>query len=83
MLKRVAAASIFGKSGIAVICITLIVEHDIFDDGATANRIPDDGLILAAEIDGFRIAAPFYIKDGTFGPAVFIVANEITVRICR
>ncbi len=62
MLQRIAAAAVFCQSGIAVVSVTLIVEHHILNDGAIANGIPNDGLVFSAEVNGLGVATALDVK---------------------
>ena len=46
MLKGVAAATIFGQLGIAVVGMSLLVEDHVFYDRTGTDRIPNNGLIF-------------------------------------
>ena len=83
VLQRVAAATVFRQPCIAVVSVTLLVEHHVLDDRSSANSIPDDRFILAAEIDGFGVAAPFDIENGPLRPAVLVIANKVAIRVRR
>ena len=66
MLQWVAATAVLGESGVAVIGVTVVVQHHVFDDGTIANRIPDNGFVLAAQVNGFSVAATLDVEDGAF-----------------
>ena len=83
MLQRVAAATVFRQPRIAVVGVTLFVQHHVLNDRSPANSIPDHGFIFAAEIDGFGVAAPFDIENGPLRPAVLVIANKVAIRVRR
>ena len=83
VLERIAAATVFGQRGICVVGYPVFVQHHVLDDGAEADGVPDDRLVLVAEIDGLGVAAAFQVEHGAFGPAVFVVADQIAVGVGR
>ena len=76
MLQWIAAAAILGQAGIAVVGLPPIIQHHILNDGAAANRVPDNRFIFATQINGLGVAAALDVKDRALGPAVLVIADE-------
>ena len=84
MVQWVAATAIFGQRGIVVVGGVFVVgQHNVFDDGAETNGIPDNRFVFLAQVDGFGVATTFEVKYGTFAPTVLVVADQVAIRICR
>ena len=64
MVERVTAATIFGESRVAVVCLSGFVENHVFHNRAEANGIPNNRFVLLAEINGFCVAPAFDIENG-------------------
>ena len=59
------------------------IENHVLKDGSVADRMEDIWLFFLTEINAFGITSPLNVKDSIIGPAVFIIPNQATVRVCR
>mmetsp|Transcript_117965 Transcript_117965/g.328725 ORF Transcript_117965/g.328725 Transcript_117965/m.328725 type:complete len:252 (+) Transcript_117965:562-1317(+) len=58
-----------------------LVEDDVLQNRAEADRIVDFRLLLLREADALRIAAPLNVEDAPRVPHVLIVADELALRV--
>jgi hypothetical protein len=58
------------------------VHDNILEYGAKVNGVPDVGLLCGGEIDALCVAAALDVEDAAVTPAVFIVADERSPRVC-
>ncbi len=80
---RVAHPGVFGDGAVKEIEFPgLVVHHDVFDQRAEADRIVDLGFVFMGEVDALREAAAFHVEDAVAAPAVLVVADEPSVRVC-
>lgn len=60
----------------------VLVKHHVLQHGAKLDSIPDLRLILPFEVDALGIAAPLDVEDTIEAPAVLIIANQWSGRVC-
>jgi len=59
------------------------VIFDIFKHGSKSSCIEYLRLLVATEVDGFRIAPSLNVEDAIVSPAVFIISDQQSLRITR
>ena len=59
------------------------IHHHVFHDGAEPDRPVDFRLAVFRQVDTFGIAAPLDVEYAVVPPAVFIIPDQGTLRICR
>src|SRR5690554_5694253 len=84
VLQRVGTAGVFGQGNVGVIRLAgFQVDHYVLDDGAETDGVPDDRLVLLAQVDALGVATAFDVEDSAGAPAVLVITNQVTVRVCR
>lgn len=61
----------------------LVEELDVFKDGSELDGIPNFWFLLFREINCFGVASAFDVEDACVAPAVLIVSDEPSLRVCR
>ena len=61
----------------------VFVEDDVFHERAGLDGIVDIRFLFGIEVDAFGVTAAFKIEDAPRRPAVFVVADELAVRVGR
>ena len=82
-LDRIRATSVLRDARVGVIDVAIFIEHDVLEHGAEAQRLENVRLVFRREIDRLCVAAAFDVEDAVIAPNVFVVANEMTLRIGR
>src|SRR5829696_8006673 len=81
--QRVRRARVFSLACIVEIDLPCCwIEDDVFEDRAKhLGRAINVGLGLRRQLDYLRIATTFEVEHAIVGPAVFVVADQATLRI--
>ncbi|MCY1539008.1 hypothetical protein D3C87_1603490 [compost metagenome] len=83
MIDWVCNTCIFSDAAICIIYfIGSFKEFDILHQGTRTNSIIDLWLFFCAQVDCFCITTTFEIEYRTISPAMLIVTDQRTVRIC-
>ena len=82
-LDRIRAARVLRDARVGVIDVAIFIEHDVLEHRAEAQRLKDVRLVFRREVDRLRVAAAFDVEDAVVAPAVFVVADEMALRIGR
>ena len=83
VFDRVAGAGVAGQRGVVVLYFVVFVVGDVFQHGAEFDGAEDFRLFFCGEVDDFGVAAAFDVEDAVFSPDVFVVADEVAVRVGR
>ena len=59
------------------------IENHVLKNGSVSDRMEDIRLFFLTEINAFGITSPLNVKDSVISPAVFIIPNQASVRVCR
>lgn len=60
----------------------VLIKHHILQHCAKLDGIPNLRLILPLQVDALGIAAPLNVEDTIEAPAVFVIANQWSGRVC-
>ena len=84
MFPRITGSPVLRDGRVGIVrCAAVRGDCNVFDDGTEADGIPDDGFVLARQIDALGVAATFYVEDGTRAPTMLIIPDQKSVRVCR
>lgn len=84
IVDRIADAGIF-----RILAVEIVrpprrrVEDDVFNEAARTDGVVNVRFLFGVQVDAFGIAAAFEVEDASRRPAVFVVADELAVRVCR
>ena len=81
IVERIADTRVFRVTAVAVIRCSFFVVDDVFDNGAGLDRVPDFRFAFTGQVDAFRVAAAFEVEDTVGAPAVFVIADQTSLRI--
>jgi hypothetical protein len=59
----------------------VLIEHNVLEHRAEAERLENIPFVLGREVDGFGVAATFDVKDAFVTPAMLVVSNEMAFGI--
>ena len=82
-LYRIGAAGVLGNADVCIIYQMVLIEHNVLEHRAEAERLENIPFVLGREVDGFGVAATFDVKDAFVTPAMLIVADEIAFGVSR
>lgn len=57
------------------------IQGHILNDGSETYGVPYLWLVLAGEVYALGVAAAFYVEYAMLAPTMFIIANQLPVRI--
>ena len=80
-LDRIGAARVLRDARVGVVDAVVVVEHDVLQHRAEAERLEDVRLALGREVDRLGVAAAFDVEDAVVAPAVLVVADEMALRV--
>src|SRR5258708_1839635 len=58
------------------------IENHVLKDRTTPNCIPDLWLALLGEVNALRIAAAFEVENPRVAPTVFVIPDQVAIRVC-
>ena len=79
----IGAARVLCFADIGEVGHTVSIENNVLKNGSLADRMEDIRLFFLTEINAFGITSPLNVKDSIISPAVFIIPNQASVRVCR
>src|SRR4029077_2810623 len=82
-LDRVRPTSVFRDARVGIIDIAVLIEDDILEHSTKSQSLENIRLALGRKINRLCVAAAFDVEDPVIAPNVFVVANEMTLRISR
>src|SRR4026208_1898122 len=82
-VDRVGPTSVFRDARVGIIDVTIFSEHDVLEYCAETQRLKNVRFVFWCEIDCLSVAAAFDVEDAVISPDVFVVANKMTLWICR
>ena len=82
-LDWICAAGVFRDARVGVIDVSIFIEHHVLEHGAEAQRLKNIRLVFRREVDRLCVTATFDVEDTVVAPNMFVVADEMTFRICR
>ena len=81
---RVGAAGVLRDTCISEIhFVAFVIEDDIFQKCSEMQRSENIRFGFFGQIDGFRIASTFDVKNTVFAPDVFVITNKPPLWISR
>ncbi len=81
-MQGIGRPGIFGDGCTVKIRLVPGIHRYIFQDAAKAvDGGPDQGFKLRVEADSLGVAASFEVEDAVIAPAVFVIADQNTVRV--
>ena len=83
MLDGVGHARIVRDRDVVVVRLAILIEYDVFTDGAKTNGVENLGLVERVQAFALGVAAALDVKDAHVGPAVLVVANQQTRGVGR
>ena len=83
MVNWVRHARIFGLRCIGIVDHALRIDADIFEQRVASNGLENIGFVFAAKLDHLGVTAAFKIKYTAIVPTVFIVTDELALRVGR
>ena len=80
-LDRIRAARVLRDARVGEVDVVVLIEHDVLQHRAEAQRLEDVRLALGREVDRLGVAAAFDVEDAVVAPAVLVVADEMALRV--
>ena len=81
-LDRIGAARVLREAGVAEIDVPVFgIEDDVLQHRAEVERVEDFRLGFRGQVDRLRVATALDVEDAVVGPDVFVVADELALRI--
>src|SRR5262245_51597129 len=82
-IKRIRGASVLCEVvGIEIQFAGCWVHHDVLKDCTEPDGVPDLRLVFTRQADTLGVAASLKIEDAAIAPAVFVVADQLALRVC-
>ena len=82
MVDRVRNTGIFCNGLVSEIDLAVSVNSYVLEESVSLDSVVDVRLILLGEVDNLCIAAALEVEDAVVVPAVLVVADEKSLRIC-
>ena len=85
VIQRICASCILGYLHIRVVNRSWIVlsKHDVLEHRAELDGAEDLWLLLFGQVDALGVASSLDVEDASVCPAVFVVSEQCSVRVCR
>lgn len=83
VLKRVACTGVFSDGNVIVVddALLQVGEFHVLKKCTESDRIEDLGFLFLRKIDCFRVATTFNVEHTVIAPAMFIVTEELSIRV--
>src|SRR4030095_5024386 len=82
-LDRIRPTSVFRDARVGIIDIAVFIEDDVLEHSTKPQSLENIRLALGRKVNRLCVAAAFDVEDPVIAPNVLVVANEMTLRICR
>lgn len=83
-INGIRAAGVFGYADVVIVWVAgSEVIHDVLENGTKTDGVKYLWLLLSREIDAFGVAAALNVEHPIVRPNVFVIANQLAVRVCR
>ena len=83
MIDRVRNTSILGYALICEVDLTVLVYRYVLEERVSADGVIDVRFRLLVEVDDLSVATAFEVEYTVIVPAVLVVTDEETLRVCR
>ena len=81
MVDRIANAGVFSDALVSEVDLAVSVNRNVLQEGVALDGSVDVGFAFLVEVDNLSIATTFVVEDAFVVPSVFVVADELTLRI--
>ena len=81
VVDRIAYAGILGNALVGEVDFAFGVYGNVLEEGVAADGTVDVRLAFLVEVDNLCISAAFVVEHAVVVPAVFVVADEQTLRV--
>ena len=83
MIDRVGYTGVLGYALIREINLAFCIQSNVLKQSVAFDRIVDVGFGLLVQVDNLSVAAAFEVEYAIVIPAVLIITDQQTLRICR
>ena len=82
VVDRVRYTCILGHALIVEVDLAVLIQCYVLKQGVALDRVVDIRLRFFIQVDDLRIAATFEVEDAVVIPAVLVITDEETLRVC-
>ena len=83
MIDRVRYTSVLGNALVSEINLAVLINSHVLKESVTSDGTVDIRFRLFVEVDDLSVATAFEVEDTVVVPAVLVVTDEETLRVCR
>ena len=83
MVDRVRYTGVLSHALVSEVDLAVCIDSHVFEKGIPLNGVVDIRFALLVEVDDFCVAAAFVVEDTVVIPAVLVITDEESLRICR
>ena len=83
VIDRIAYTSVFSNSLVSEVNLTVSVNGYVLKESVALDSTVDIGFAFLIEVDNLSVATTFVVEDAIVVPSVFVITDELTLRIGR
>ena len=82
VVDGVGNTGVLGDGAVSEVALAVFVNSDVLQQSVAADSVVDIGFGILIEVDNLSVAAAFEVEHTVVIPAVFVITDEETFRIC-
>ena len=83
MGDRIANTSVFSYSLVSEVNLAVSINSYVLEECVALDSAVDIGLAFLVEVDNLCLATTFVVEHTVVVPAVFVITDELTLRVGR